>query len=218
MRRAPKSAVAVAAIAAVAAVLIPAGGAAAKTTLRASMNGNAEVPKGDPNGRGTARITTDSAKGRVCYSITLSKVGSVAMGHIHKGEGQGRSGLHPPLREADHEAEGLRVGGEGAHPRRGEAPCALLRERPQREASGRRGARPAAALTTGPENGEGRLDGRPSLSTLLDEPPSGLLEPEGPVPAPEGGVSRCGLRQRGPAIRSLSGRTPPGSRKNCHSI
>jgi hypothetical protein len=91
MRRAPKSAVVVGAIAALAAVLMPTGGAAAKSTLRASMNGNAEVPRGDTNGKGTARITTDSAKGRVCYSITLSKVGSVAMGHIHKGA-RGKAG------------------------------------------------------------------------------------------------------------------------------
>jgi len=100
------------------------------------------------------------------------------------------------------------------------APFATLRLRTTHR--GHQGFRPAALrwrsgsgrrqLTT-----KGALDEAPFATALLDVPPSGLLGPEGPIPAPEGGVSRCGLRQRGPAFRSLSGRTPPGSRKNCHS-
>jgi len=61
------------------------GTALAAKTLRASMTGAAEVPRGDADGRGRARITTDRERGRVCYRITLSKVGTVAAGHIHKG-------------------------------------------------------------------------------------------------------------------------------------
>lgn len=67
------------------AVLTTAGPAAATTSLTASMNGASEKPRGDRDGRGTARITTDVARGRVCYRITLSKVGTVAAGHIHRG-------------------------------------------------------------------------------------------------------------------------------------
>jgi hypothetical protein len=90
MLRAPRFGPLVVAVIAVAALGITAGPASAKT-LNASMNGNVEVPKGDPDGTGTAKITTSRAKGRVCYDIKLSKVGSVTAGHIHKG-GKGKAG------------------------------------------------------------------------------------------------------------------------------
>lgn len=66
-------------------------GAASAKTLRASMDGRQEVPKGDPDGRGSAVITTDRARGRVCFRITMTKVGTVAAGHIHKGA-RGKAG------------------------------------------------------------------------------------------------------------------------------
>jgi hypothetical protein len=75
---------------ALAALSMSAATASAKT-LRATMNGSSEVPKGDPDGTGTAKLTTNSAKGTVCYDIKLSKVGSVAAGHIHKGA-KGKAG------------------------------------------------------------------------------------------------------------------------------
>lgn len=59
--------------------------AAAAQTMTASMNGSREVPKGDRDGRATARITTDARRGRVCYRISLKNVGVVGAGHIHKG-------------------------------------------------------------------------------------------------------------------------------------
>lgn len=75
---------------ALAALSIGAASASAKV-LDATMNGKVEVPKGDPDGTGTAKITTNAAKGRVCFDIKLSKVGSVAQGHIHKGA-KGKAG------------------------------------------------------------------------------------------------------------------------------
>ena len=90
MSRISKSTGAVATLAVLALLAAPGGVAAAKT-LRASMNGDREVPKGDSDGRGTARITTNRAKGKVCFSITLSKVGTVVAGHIHKA-GNGKAG------------------------------------------------------------------------------------------------------------------------------
>ncbi len=68
-----------------AALLGGASGAAAAQTLRATMSGQQEVPKGDLNGRGTAQITIDRARGRICYRIRLSRVDSVNAGHIHQG-------------------------------------------------------------------------------------------------------------------------------------
>lgn len=62
-----------------------AGAAGAAEHLTASMTGNSEVPHGDRDGRGSAHITTDSGRGRICYRIKLSKVGTVNAGHIHKG-------------------------------------------------------------------------------------------------------------------------------------
>ncbi len=64
--------------------LAGAGGASAAETLRSTMTGKQEIPKGDLNGRGTARITTNRARGRVCFRIRLSRVGSVSAGHIHQ--------------------------------------------------------------------------------------------------------------------------------------
>jgi hypothetical protein len=66
-------------------------GWAASKTFTASMSGSAEVPKGDPDGKGTAKLTIDPAKGKVCFDIKLSKVGSVNAGHIHKGA-KGKAG------------------------------------------------------------------------------------------------------------------------------
>ena len=62
-----------------------AGVAGAATKLRASLSGAKEVPDPAGNGRGTARLTIDVGKSRVCYSITLRSVGTAVAGHIHKG-------------------------------------------------------------------------------------------------------------------------------------
>jgi len=63
----------------------PVGTAGAAKGLTASMNGASEVPRGDRDGRGTARVTTDRSRGLVCYRISLSRVGTVTAGHIHRG-------------------------------------------------------------------------------------------------------------------------------------
>lgn len=65
---------------------------AAERTFTSSMSGRQEVPeKGDSNGRGMARITTDAARKRVCFRISLKRVGTVSAGHIHRGE-RGKAG------------------------------------------------------------------------------------------------------------------------------
>ena len=58
--------------------------AGATTTLHATLSGKKEVPKAG-NGTGTARLTLDAKKGRVCFRIKLRHVGTAVMGHIHKG-------------------------------------------------------------------------------------------------------------------------------------
>lgn len=66
-------------------------GVAGAAVLNASLSGRAETPLGDRNGSGTARITTKAAERRVCFRITLSRVGTVTAGHIHEGR-RGRNG------------------------------------------------------------------------------------------------------------------------------
>lgn len=59
----------------------------AEKRLTSSMSGRQEVPrKGDVNGRGTADITTDLQRRRVCFRITLERVGRVTAGHLHRGK------------------------------------------------------------------------------------------------------------------------------------
>jgi hypothetical protein len=63
---------------------------AADKKLYATMSGKTEVPKGDPDGTGTAVLTVKSSQ--VCYVITAKKAGSTfAAGHIHAGK-KGKAG------------------------------------------------------------------------------------------------------------------------------
>lgn len=84
MSRLRNSVVAVALAGAVGIGLATGGAAEAATTLNATLSGKAEVPKAG-NGGGSARLTLDAKKGRICYRITLKRVGTTAAGHIHKG-------------------------------------------------------------------------------------------------------------------------------------
>jgi hypothetical protein len=64
-----------------------AAGAVAATqkggSLHATLLGKVEVPKGDPDGRGTAEVKITGAK--VCWEIKTAKVGKIVAAHIHKG-------------------------------------------------------------------------------------------------------------------------------------
>ena len=65
---------------------------AADTTLRATMSGSQEKPKGDRDGSATAVLTVKA--NRVCYVITPKKAGTTfAAGHIHAG----RKGIAGPV-------------------------------------------------------------------------------------------------------------------------
>jgi hypothetical protein len=85
MPRSIRTVVLVAAVAAVGGVLaLPAG--AANTLLEARMNGDKEVPgPGDPNGRGTAEVTVNPARNRVCFDISFNRIQDPFAGHIHRG-------------------------------------------------------------------------------------------------------------------------------------
>lgn len=69
--------------------LLPVAGASGAVqksgeSLQATLTGKVEVPKGDPDGRGTAEIKITGTK--VCWEIKASKVGTLAAAHIHKGK------------------------------------------------------------------------------------------------------------------------------------
>ncbi len=60
-------------------------------SLHASLSGKVEVPKGDPDGTGTAEVKINGAT--VCWEIKASKVGTLMAAHIHKG----RAGVAGPV-------------------------------------------------------------------------------------------------------------------------
>jgi hypothetical protein len=73
-------------LAALAAALLVAAPASAKVKkLEASLSGANEMPAADPDGSGTAKLSLDVAKKKVCYTIKVRKIGSVVAAHIHKG-------------------------------------------------------------------------------------------------------------------------------------
>jgi hypothetical protein len=78
-------------LALLAALFLAVSAFAATKTLTTSMTGKAETPKGDPNGKGTAKITLNTSTGKVCFRLTWSGIGTPTASHIHKG-GKGVSG------------------------------------------------------------------------------------------------------------------------------
>jgi hypothetical protein len=52
--------------------------------LTATLTGAAEVPSGDPDGMGMARLTVNPGQGTICYEITASHIGDVIGVHIHE--------------------------------------------------------------------------------------------------------------------------------------
>ena len=74
--------------------LIPVAGAAGALqkgghSLHATLTGNVEVPKGDPDGSGTAEVKITGTK--VCWEIKATNVAKLVAAHIHKG-GRGVAG------------------------------------------------------------------------------------------------------------------------------
>ena len=67
-----------------------AGPAVGATALDATLSDKVETPKAG-SGTGSATITLNASKGRVCYAITVKHVGTMMAGHIHKG-GKGVAG------------------------------------------------------------------------------------------------------------------------------
>ena len=65
--------------------------ATASTVLTTKMNGTQETPKGAPKGSGSATITLNAAKGKVCFKLTWSGIGNPTASHIHQGA-KGKAG------------------------------------------------------------------------------------------------------------------------------
>jgi hypothetical protein len=79
-----------AALAAALVIATPAG--AAVKRLEAKMTGAQEAPAaGDMDGSGTAKLSFNRAKKKVCFNIRVKKIGGVLAGHIHRG-GKGVAG------------------------------------------------------------------------------------------------------------------------------
>jgi predicted small secreted protein len=58
----------------------------------ATLIGANEVPPADPDGAGTANISTDDATNRICTHLEVHNIGAVTAAHIHRG----RSGVNGP--------------------------------------------------------------------------------------------------------------------------
>ena len=55
-------------------------------TFATGLSGAEEVPgQGDPNGKGSATVRLDSAKGEVCYDVTVEGIAAPTAAHIHEG-------------------------------------------------------------------------------------------------------------------------------------
>lgn len=58
----------------------------------ATMNGANEIPAGDPDGTGTASISTNDAVNQICTKLEVRNIGTVTAAHIHRGA----SGVNGP--------------------------------------------------------------------------------------------------------------------------
>jgi hypothetical protein len=79
-------------IASVAVVLVAPPAQAQKSTYNVTLAGAEEVPgPGDPDGRGTAVITLDTARNELCYELAWQNIDDPTGAHIHMGN-PGQSG------------------------------------------------------------------------------------------------------------------------------
>src|SRR4051812_30249220 len=67
--------------------------AASNKTYNISLSGKSEKPKGDPNGTGTAKLTLEPSKGKVCFTLKWSGIDKPNASHIH----QGKKGVAGPV-------------------------------------------------------------------------------------------------------------------------
>lgn len=58
----------------------------------ANLTGASEVPPADPDGIGTANISTDDATNRICTHLEVRNISAVTAAHIHRG----RAGVNGP--------------------------------------------------------------------------------------------------------------------------
>ena len=55
-------------------------------TLMASLSGSVEVPPGDADGTGSFKGRLNVGQGKLCYTLTSAKLGTLTMAHIHAGK------------------------------------------------------------------------------------------------------------------------------------
>ena len=51
----------------------------------ATLSGSSEVPPGDPDGSGRARVTINDAANTICTDLEVRDIGDVTAAHIHRG-------------------------------------------------------------------------------------------------------------------------------------
>ncbi len=72
--------------------------------MRATLTGAQEVPgPGDPDGRGSAEITTVDRTDNLCYEIEVANIDTPTAAHIHRGA---RGVAGPPVITLDAPADG----------------------------------------------------------------------------------------------------------------
>jgi len=64
---------------------------AADKVISVKMNGKQESPKGSPTGSGTAKITLEPSRRKICFRLAWSGIGPPTASHIHKGP-RGKAG------------------------------------------------------------------------------------------------------------------------------
>ena len=157
---------------------IAAGAATNATTkLEANLSGANEGAPASNSGKTEIRLTP--ATGRVCWETKIAKIdGKPNASHIHKGAPwclrQRRRAARCEL-----QAPGLHHRVEGADQGDHQSTRCLLRERAQREASGRRNARAADSGDLSPPRRRGPVDPRRRRSvplSLLEAPDHGKAE------------------------------------------
>lgn len=59
--------------------------------LQLSLNGSSNVPVGDPDGSGSARISIEEASNTICIVLSTTNLSPIDLAHIHRG-GAGQVG------------------------------------------------------------------------------------------------------------------------------